>query len=365
VAPEVRDLERLARVHRLSRSIARRQGREERAAVGVVARADRRVERAVVDGAVRVVAVRRAPGEEDPVGREHDGLTASGRDGCADDAVTTEERTHAAEVVVHHVGQEERAARGLVDARDVRDAADQREPEDVLVRDDLRAEQRRVDAQLVDLAHREHEAASELDVRIAGGDLEAFRLVGEVDLRGIDRIAIARGAVLLRVRLELRVGEVPVLGTERVDRGVDARAERELLPVEDEVQAIEPREVALIGGDLALARVEVLRDDGRLGHVEGDGTVVDLRQVDGQRRARDREQDDAAESSERVTSRPTYRHQGRDCYCGAFSRAIPSIAFATSFARNSSSPGLYPSRIVTILPLLSMSTESGADFLGL
>src|SRR4051794_13473380 len=112
------------------------------------------------------------------MGGRDDGKPTTGLDLRPDEAIRAEERLWRHALEGADLGDrprwEERPPRRLVDACRVRDPCDERRREGIFLKADLRAEQRRIDPELVDLSHREHEAATELHVAVASGDLEAL-----------------------------------------------------------------------------------------------------------------------------------------------------------------------------------------------
>ena len=210
MAPEGGDLERLPR-HRdvVGLQAPRRRievrSREPRLGVGRVARAD--VE--PIEGRIGprrgvharpVPRVRRAAREVNDVGRQRERQPAPRLQVQPDDAVAPEDR-HTRVAVDQIARHEERAPGGLVDARRIAEAGDGGQGEGVGLDLHLAAAQRRVDPELVHLAHREREPSPELHVRVAGRDLDPGRRVGDPELGRVDRIAEARLVVLLELRL--------------------------------------------------------------------------------------------------------------------------------------------------------------------
>ena len=205
----------------------------------------------------------------------------------------------------------ERAAGCLVDARRIGEPRDQGDGERVPLDLDLGAAHGGVDPELVHLAHGEGEAAAELHVRVAGGDLEAGGRVRRPELGGVDRVAKARLVVLGEDALVRRivggVGRV-VGGAAPVEGRVEAKAGGPSPPSEGRVDAVDPfapaavldgrragdgsRVTGLDGQSGRRPGVEVLRDDRGLGDVELHRLGVGGAEIDRERARRDEQRDE-------------------------------------------------------------------------
>ncbi len=291
MAPEARDLQRLPR-HRdvVGLQAARRRIEPAQPRLRVRGVAGAGVE-GVELGARRerlvhlraVPRVGRAPREVHDVGREGDGEPAPCLEVEPDDAVAAEAR--GARIAVREAaGHEERPPRGLVDARGVREARDGRHREGIRLELHLGAPHRRVDPELVDLAHRKREAATELDVRVAGRDLEPRRGVRHPQLGRVDRIHEPRLVVLPHDRVERgrplrrvpRLVRPVVRRPPPVHRRIEPQPRRPVIPPQRRIDAVDPLPPprVLVGEHPRIRiigrrpRIEVLRHDRRIRHIE-------------------------------------------------------------------------------------------------
>ncbi len=177
------------------------------------------------------------------------------------------------------------AAGGLVDVLDVRHARDRGHRERALVVDEAAAAERGVDAELVELADREHQAAAERDVEVAERALEVPARVLERHLLAPERLLAEAAAQGERGR---RVGAARAVGAIHVQRGVEARPQPEPAPREIDVQTVEQvREAQLLGRGAGLGRlhlqrgaeIAVVRDEHRLDDAEREA-LLEQREAD-------------------------------------------------------------------------------------
>ena len=316
MSSEGRHLNRLPGHRDVVRPERRRRVRERgepRRGIRGVARPERHAARVIEevrdDPAVGAVVIRSAARVADHARRQRHRKAASGLDLESDEAIRSEHRRRGV-----RLRRKERASRRLVDARRVGEARDEGEREGVLLHLDLGAAHRRVDSELVNLAHRQRQTPAELRVRVADGDLEARRRVSGPELRGIDGVFVARLVVPKHFAADGRSeGEAcegrVVHRPPPVQRGVEPQPRRPLSPAQRGVEAVDPSSPAAVLLKLVVALVEVLRHDGRLGDVELDALAADVPHVDGARGPRAERPDRRAHEERREEDAPDFHER--------------------------------------------------------